>query len=321
LKSIVRQIQKKISLVLFFIAITTCVFSQDYIVKNNGDKIACKVLEVATDIVKYKRINNLNGPIYFISKEEVKKIIYENNTEDSFEDYDPKSNPSSSFEANKSFRTNIGNKKFIGFQLGGGLSWVSFQGLVLESSFILPTSSYNLGLMFENKVLNDLLSISFGVGVVKKGYTMDYYLQIVDDDGSFVEELDVLRHESYKYFSIPFKLRLFTNDIKSSRKTSAFFLTTGLQLDVLFKARYKIYDNYSGENLVDDEFNLGFYNKADIGLNLGFGTMKEFNSGKNRFYWELGYVRGLSNMFMSSRTSVERKNSILNFSIGFLFGT
>lgn len=55
-------------------------FSQDMITKKSGEDIKAKISEITTKEVKYKRFDNLNGPIYSIDKSEVLLIKYENGT-------------------------------------------------------------------------------------------------------------------------------------------------------------------------------------------------------------------------------------------------
>ena len=85
-------IMKKITILFFLIAgLTAISFSQDIIVKTNGSTIKCKVIEVGLDVIKYKRLDNIDGPDYFIDKASVKEIRYENGTKDSFGQEDQKS--------------------------------------------------------------------------------------------------------------------------------------------------------------------------------------------------------------------------------------
>ena len=59
-------------------------FSQDVLTKKTGDDIKAKVLEVTTTEVKYKKFDNLNGPIFSILKSELLLIRYENGSKDVF---------------------------------------------------------------------------------------------------------------------------------------------------------------------------------------------------------------------------------------------
>ena len=56
------------------------VSAQDVIVKTSGEEIKAKVTEIGISEIKYKKFENLDGPIMVISKSEVFKINYENGT-------------------------------------------------------------------------------------------------------------------------------------------------------------------------------------------------------------------------------------------------
>ena len=51
---------------------------------RSGENILVKVIEVGTSEVKYKKIDNLNGPIFSILKSDLLIIKYENGTKDDF---------------------------------------------------------------------------------------------------------------------------------------------------------------------------------------------------------------------------------------------
>lgn len=70
---------KKFRLILF---LTVCLFpvfayTQDIITLRNGDEIQAKVTEVMQDEIKYKRFDNLEGPVYSMNKSEIFSIKYE----------------------------------------------------------------------------------------------------------------------------------------------------------------------------------------------------------------------------------------------------
>jgi hypothetical protein len=77
----------------FFLFIGTFGFSQDVILKKNGKKIEAKVLEVSSTQIKYKREDQLDGPLRTIPVYDVKEIIYEDGTWDTFEQESPKETP------------------------------------------------------------------------------------------------------------------------------------------------------------------------------------------------------------------------------------
>jgi hypothetical protein len=83
-------------------------FSQDIIVLKTGDEIKSKVLEVTPDLVKYKKWENQDGPIYSSNKSEVFMIKYINGTKDVF-------NTSTAPNPNPDQNSNLSNgTKFIG---------------------------------------------------------------------------------------------------------------------------------------------------------------------------------------------------------------
>ena len=77
----------------FFLFIGTFGFSQDVILKRDGKKIEAKVLEVSSTLIKYKREDQQDGPLRTIPIYDVKEIIYEDGTWDTFEQERPKETP------------------------------------------------------------------------------------------------------------------------------------------------------------------------------------------------------------------------------------
>jgi hypothetical protein len=56
--------------------------AQDIIITKKGQDIPSKVLEISLTTVKYKRFDNINGPIYNIPKVDVLMIRYQNGTKE-----------------------------------------------------------------------------------------------------------------------------------------------------------------------------------------------------------------------------------------------
>lgn len=59
--------------------------AQDLIIKNAGDEIKAKVLEITSTEIKYKRYDNPDGPIIALAKSDVLLIRYENGTKEIFQ--------------------------------------------------------------------------------------------------------------------------------------------------------------------------------------------------------------------------------------------
>ena len=58
--------------------------AQDMILKKDGTKVKAKVKEILDSEVKYKKYENVNGPIYLMRKSDIILINYENGTQDIF---------------------------------------------------------------------------------------------------------------------------------------------------------------------------------------------------------------------------------------------
>lgn len=76
---------KKIIL-LAFASMLSCAYgySQDSITKKNGDDIQAKVIEVGISEIKYKKFDNLEGPVFTIPKSDVLLVRYQNGSKDIF---------------------------------------------------------------------------------------------------------------------------------------------------------------------------------------------------------------------------------------------
>jgi hypothetical protein len=73
---------KSLLLTLLCFLSTAVAFAQDILVKRNGDEISAKILEIAPDVIKYKRFDYQDGPTISILKREVFMIKYANGTKE-----------------------------------------------------------------------------------------------------------------------------------------------------------------------------------------------------------------------------------------------
>ena len=75
------------ALIITLLFLLPCAFSvhaQDVITLKNGDEIKAKVTEISPSEIKYKQLDNLEGPTRVIEKEQVFFINYENGTREVF---------------------------------------------------------------------------------------------------------------------------------------------------------------------------------------------------------------------------------------------
>lgn len=74
---------KSISILLYLLGIATFAYSQDTIQFISKAPQSVKVAEVGIDEIKYHRFDNLDGPLYVASKNEIRYIKYSNGLVDS----------------------------------------------------------------------------------------------------------------------------------------------------------------------------------------------------------------------------------------------
>ena len=69
---------KRVMILLTVMVITICSFAQDIIVTKDAKKIDAKILEVSTSEIRYKELDNLDGPVFILRADEIVTIIYAN---------------------------------------------------------------------------------------------------------------------------------------------------------------------------------------------------------------------------------------------------
>lgn len=69
---------KRTLILSFAVWATILSFAQDIIVTTDAKKIEAKILEVSKTEIKYKEQDNLDGPTFILSTEEISSIIYSN---------------------------------------------------------------------------------------------------------------------------------------------------------------------------------------------------------------------------------------------------
>jgi hypothetical protein len=76
---------KKLFLLLPLLLLVLPVFAQDIIIKNNGEEVSAKVLELTPELVRYQLSNYPDGPVISVYKREVFMIKYANGTQETFQ--------------------------------------------------------------------------------------------------------------------------------------------------------------------------------------------------------------------------------------------
>ncbi len=75
---------KYILLFILFICSSNITKAQDTLSTRYGENIPVKVIEVGTSEVKYKKLDNLNGPVFSMLKSDLLMIKYANGTNEDF---------------------------------------------------------------------------------------------------------------------------------------------------------------------------------------------------------------------------------------------
>lgn len=110
----------------------SAIYSQDLITTKSGEDILAKVLEISQNEIKFKRFDNVEGPVFILNKSDIIIIRYENGTKDIFsvETEDDKK-PSDVF-------------KSIQSQINEDYSFNSGYRLIAETGYCIGVGDFNL---------------------------------------------------------------------------------------------------------------------------------------------------------------------------------
>ena len=75
---------KNLLLIILFASSSNFIKAQDTLTMRSGENIIVKIIEVGSNEVKYKKIENFNGPIFATLKSDLYLIRYENGSKDDF---------------------------------------------------------------------------------------------------------------------------------------------------------------------------------------------------------------------------------------------
>ena len=65
-------------LVMFFLLCSATIFAQDVIVKNDGSTVVCRIVELTSSEIIYKKWSDLDGSNYVMNRTDASAINYEN---------------------------------------------------------------------------------------------------------------------------------------------------------------------------------------------------------------------------------------------------
>ncbi len=203
--------------------------SQDIIVKNDKTEIKTKVIELTEDLIKYKKFELLDGPIYSIKKTEVFMIIYENGTKEYMEGQKNKQEQSVAADNTKADSpTSSSNHSYFDsdFNILKGSVNLGNIGVAFKnfSQYTIPTivitadrfvaNNFSIGLHYSANYLNQSVSVG-GISLTSSVINMtiglrgNYYL-------NHVLKLDPDKAQFY-VGATPFMIYSTTNTESNSR--------------------------------------------------------------------------------------------------------
>ena len=279
------------------LSLTFC-FSQDVIIKKSGDEIKAKITEVGLDIVRYKKFDHIEGPIYTIAKYEILIIRYENGTKDIFnEKIKPESISSSSSSNPELFNRNKKAKAGLIIKAGLNLSNIL---LKVNSETYFGDLGYRMNPGFHIGAttefpLTEMFSFETGLLLSTKGFKREEM-----NDNEQLEKLNLL------YLDIPLTIKA-SFDLGGTKLCGIFGPYLGVGLSGRYEHRYDITGMAIGMRKTAVEWGYDL-ERLDYGLTMGAGV--EVNS----IQISLTYSLGLANLTYRKTGSIMSNGTIINLS-------
>jgi len=181
--------KKGFEVLLVTMFMTCSLFSQDLIIKKDGEEINSKIVEIGIDSVKFKKNDNIEGPDYVLHKYDIVFVKLENGTKEIFNVNKP--------PLNKSDRIRKG--VHLGFHVAPAYG-------TFLSDYYEPGFTYNFGLDL-NIYFNNYIGIKTGLAYNRTSinYTVSHYFQ----DRPEIGYTDVIKGE-INSVGIPVKLLVTT---------------------------------------------------------------------------------------------------------------
>jgi hypothetical protein len=295
---------KNLLIALLLTVFNISIYAQDNITLKNGDEIKSKVLEVTTTEVKYKKYDNLDGPIYTISKSDILFIKYENGQKDVFNDTKEETNTSTNNTTNN---TNSKRKMFLfSLDLYGGDGFERVKTLYINNEYIYirPGGGAGIGGTFGCNI-TDNFNISLS-SLAEKNRTLKYTKTEHSDFNRFIVR-STFKYKVFapqnSYFNFGAGLGVYTSvtfpsDYTDINKTDALYYKTAfgphLQFDyqllfankgwsvnfglICYFVNYKLdyYSDING-NIIQPANVYSIYQKLNgSGIDLFFSLAKHF---------------------------------------------
>jgi hypothetical protein len=253
---------KQLLILLTALFFSTIVFSQDQIIKKNGQTIKAKVIEIGTVEIKYKLPDNPEGPLYAIDRNTVTKIVYANGKEETYV-------------------TDIKDPENYAGQLTKAIK-INFLGPLLGYTEFGFEKSTGVGKSYE---------VSFGIIGLGKNQQLDYYynsLQTVNKN-----QFGFFASAGYKFNKWPdflFGRTRFTHIMQGAYAKPVFYLGNYSENMVIYKANtsYEVERQNVTFGALQIEFGkqwvFGEKFLIDIFWGLGYGADNKYKNSNDYYY-------------------------------------
>lgn len=218
---------KRFTLTLVLSLVAVFIYAQDRIIKIDGSEILCHVKEIGSIEIKYTKADNPDGPLYVINRSEVRKIIFENGTEEVITQNALSVVPNAQKRMYKRAITTRPFGPLIGFVcVGYQQAMTSTRAIVGEVGFIGPHAGNTLGEDATGGYIRVGYRLKRTPEVVMPGMEWGYNL------GGFYVQPE-LTFSAFSRTSTYYNYSTGTYSSRTSRKSSgAFMIAVGRQMIV-----------------------------------------------------------------------------------------
>ncbi len=276
-------------LALFFFT-SLAVSGQDVILKKTGEEIQAIIIDVSPGVIKYKKFENQDGPIFAIAREQVDKILYQDGKTETFKQEEPEEIKRP--DEQRQIEVPLKPAPVLGFHMGYGAS--NFSGDIQGNKTLFAST---LGATFTLPVGNRF-SFLFGLDILSIGCGYEDLDYIDHTDSSRV--IITGAREDLGYINLIVMPRLFLNAKRN------YFIEGGVYGAFLLTARLSgeaeiTYSTGQVESGAFEDDVLNFYDTFDFGIAAGFGGRiplgkkgKWHISAGARFYYGLANILNTS---------------------------
>lgn len=242
---------KNIIFSLTTLLISASAYSQDIIVKTNGDELQAKVAEIGDTSIKYRKFSNPNGPMYSIASSEVFIIRFENGTREVFT---PAEEPEAATSAVENGKYESAQKAVL----------TTKKPLRDKRFYVRPMASFGYGCVLSGDMEN-FGGLQFNIGASAEWFPNDYkiaglYTGLQYSGNSMTDTNDTSLDISYMNWDVGVVYR----DRKS------FYSMLGWRLGIPVSAKYNDRDMIESCKVtigIAGEFGWSL-NRHDLGLGL-----------------------------------------------------